>query len=497
MPNIRETKTGLIAFGTSIITVITGLMFALIITRTLTPEEFGTWNEILSLVSYSLIIEPMISWWTTRDVARGEEIGKTAVITNGVSSIGGSFIFLVIAYLLTQQSNVEQDIIFLSIILVPLSFLKNTLYAINYGWKPQAASYSLLILEIVKVPLGLYFVYFLQMGVPGVIIAFVIAYTLQICVLTYFAKIKISNKFQKKFVKKWIKNSFLAVYLNVISVTTRLDIIIFVLIIDSVSGVAIFVAAMIVASLTGNAATVSSSTYPKLLAGDRGVYLQRSITRLFYFSIPLAFISIFFAKSALFVLNPLYAMAGIVVIFLTIRTFLNGITIVFTGYIYGEEKVDAKMDIKFKDQIKSSMFTVSTVKLIINGSYLISLIVGLIVLKQNLVSELDLIIFWSSMALITIIPYTIYIYLRVKKSLKIKLETRNILKYFLSGIISFAIPFLISENLLEYSDNVFEFIFELSIFILLGIGIYIFITYIIDLRTKELIKNIIQELKNK
>ena len=93
MPNIRETKTGLIAFGTSIITVITGLMFALIITRTLTPEEFGTWNVILSLVSYSLIIEPMISWWTTRDVARGEEIGKTAVITNGVSSIGGSLIF--------------------------------------------------------------------------------------------------------------------------------------------------------------------------------------------------------------------------------------------------------------------------------------------------------------------------------------------------------------------------------------------------------------------
>ena len=83
-------------------------------------------------------------------------------------------------------------------------------------------------------------------------------------------------------------------------------------------------------------------------------------------------------------------------------------------------------------------------------------ITTLIVLKQNLVSELDLIIFWSSMALITIIPYTIYIYLRVKKSLKIKLETRNILKYFLSSIISFAIPFLISENLLEYSDNVFE-----------------------------------------
>ena len=155
------------------------------------------------------------------------------------------------------------------------------------------------------------------------------------------------------------------------------------------------------------------------------------------------------------------------------------------------------MDVKFKDQMKSSMFTVSTVKYIIFGSYLVSLIVGLIVLKQNLVSELDLVIFWSFMTFITIIPYTIYIYLRVKKIMKIKLETRNILKYFLSGIISFAIPFLISENLLEYSDNVFEFIFELSIFILLGIGIYIFITYIIDLRTKELIKNIIQELKNK
>jgi hypothetical protein len=54
-----------------------------------------------------------------------------------------------------------------------------------------------------------------------------------------------------------------------------------------------------------------------------------------------------------------------------------------------------------------------------------------------------------------------------------------------------------SNEFLVFSENVFEFIPNLVMYVLFGIGIYILITYVIDLHTKELIKSILNELKNK
>jgi len=44
MSNIRVTYSGLISLGTKFSSIITGLVFTLIVTRSLSPEEFGTWE---------------------------------------------------------------------------------------------------------------------------------------------------------------------------------------------------------------------------------------------------------------------------------------------------------------------------------------------------------------------------------------------------------------------------------------------------------------------
>ena len=55
MSNIRVTYAGLIAFATGIGSIITGGIFTLILTRTLTIEEFGTWELIGTVIGYSLL----------------------------------------------------------------------------------------------------------------------------------------------------------------------------------------------------------------------------------------------------------------------------------------------------------------------------------------------------------------------------------------------------------------------------------------------------------
>ncbi len=65
-----------------IVSVLTGLIFVLIITRTLTPEEFGTWGLIIAVLNYLLISEVIINYWTVRQIARSEPVGKTGLLSS-------------------------------------------------------------------------------------------------------------------------------------------------------------------------------------------------------------------------------------------------------------------------------------------------------------------------------------------------------------------------------------------------------------------------------
>jgi len=52
LSDIRVTYTGLIAFIFGLAAIFTSMIFTLIVTRTLTPEEYGTWGIINSILVY-------------------------------------------------------------------------------------------------------------------------------------------------------------------------------------------------------------------------------------------------------------------------------------------------------------------------------------------------------------------------------------------------------------------------------------------------------------
>ena len=72
MSGIRVTYSGLISFVVSLLSVLTGVIFTLIVTRQLSQEEFGTWGLIGGMTGYVLIFGPITTYWVTREIARGE-----------------------------------------------------------------------------------------------------------------------------------------------------------------------------------------------------------------------------------------------------------------------------------------------------------------------------------------------------------------------------------------------------------------------------------------
>ena len=95
------------------------------------------------------------------------------------------------------------------------------------------------------------------------------------------------------------------------------------------------------------------------------------------------------------------------------------------------------------------------------------------------------------------IPFTIYWYRLLQKSVKLKFEVNSISKYLISSIVIFGGVFIITNEFLVYNERIFEFLPNFLFFVVIGIGAYLTSTYFIDQRTKKLVHAILKEVKKK
>ena len=473
----------------------TGLIFTLILTRQLSQNEFGTWGLIGSLIAYTLIFQPIISFWNTRETARGEESAKTAIVSSGFFITLAVFVYFVISLFFGEQTDADYNILLIAGILVPVDFFRRILVGINLGYKPQTEEYGFLAFEVTKVIGALIFLYYLDLGILGLLIAVFLAHIVDIIVLIIRSYEKLKGTFKKNYLKKWLKFFWLPTYPHISSILTTSDIVIFTAITGSVMGVAYWSAALTVSRLVHHASKVSKAIYPKLLESGKKEYFQENIHQVFYFAFPLAAISLVFSRPALFALNPIYEIANSIVIFVVITIFLRTLNELFSHALQGLEKVDLKSSATFRDYLKSKLFYLPTLRNIQRGGYLALLAIVLLSVTTN--SGIDLVMLWAIIALICQIPYTIYLYVLIRKEIHPNFNLKRISKYLLISILVFGFLYVFVEQYLEYKISIFEFLPNLFGFIIIGALAYMGITYAIDSNTRKLFKAVINEIKKK
>lgn len=497
MSSIRVTYTGLISFIISISTAVTGLIFVIIITRVLTLEEFGTFNLISGLVTYVYVFRPMISYWTTREIARGIETGRTALMSTSMLATVAIFIYFLIAYMFGENSNVDENVLLFAALLIPAEFFVNIFKSIAQGYKPQVGEYGILIFEFIKIPAALVLVYVLNLGLYGVIMSIFFANLASIILLLFLTRNKIKGVFKKIYVKKWLRLFWLPTYPQISQLINVSDVAVFTLITGSVNGLAFWGAAKTVAQIVKHSSKIGNAIYPKLLAGGKKEIFRENLVLMMYFSLPLTVMSIVFAKPVLFILNPLYDVAIWIVIFFVPTIFLRTLSELFTQSISGREKVDTKSDSTFKDYLKSKLFFIPTIVNIHRAGYLGTLIIVLLFLHYQNITEMELVISWSIVLLGTQIPYTVYLYSLVKREFSPNINMKPIIKYCISSVLAFGIQFILMEEFLEYKKSIFEFLPAFIPYMIMGMLTYIGITYLIESRTRKLLKGIIREINTK
>jgi len=495
MSNVRVTYSGLISLLMSSLRIVTGFGFTFILARLLLPDELGTWKLILGLTSSMIFMNAMSSFWSTRDIARGIDSGKTALsLTGGFSMV--SIIIFLIAVLVTNDETNASDEIFYGIILIPFLFFYNLLFAITYGYKPHLINVGQVLYGVTIVIVAVVLVYFLEMGLLGIIISAAVAYLSAICLFINATNGVIKNKINFKYLKKWFKNSWVTLYHKFNEFIFTFDALIFALISGSVIGLAFMTVASGIGVLVGTASSMSVATYSKLLSSDNFGYLQDNMTRVLYFAFPMLAIVILFAKEGLFVFNPIYVAVYPAVAFFALRTFFHMFGKIFSDWIVASEKVDINYDSSVKDYLKSQLFHIPTVRTIRNGSYIISLALMLVLFATDS-SDVDLIIFWSVLMVCVEVPFTVYFYFKVKRKYNVGIEWIRICKYGLTSIVSIGFSYYLASIYLVYENSLFIFVPSLLLFVITGAIAYFGITYLIDTKTRELTKSIIKELRKK
>ena len=499
LSNIRVTYSGLIAFIVGLISVITGLVFVLIVTRRLSPEEFGTWSLIGSLISYFVISEGIIHFWTVRQVARGEGVGKTAVLSSMFFSFAAIPFYLLIAFYISNTSNAIFSSMLIASFTIPLYFVNKILRAINTGHRPQATSYSLLVFESAKIPAALALVFFLDLGLDGAIISVAIAYLITISVQIYFAKTKLREKFSFVYLKRWIKLSWVSLYQYFSYLILTLDVLLYSVITGSVIGVAFFSASLAIAHIVQHSGLISQALYPKLLSDGSHDHVSENFSLLMYFSIPLLGISIIFSKPGLFALNPVYFEASTIVILLAFKTFFLVIYQTLQKALMGIDKVDLEQNPKYSSLVKSKIFMLSTINYIKASAYICSFVVILVMISNMGLSELEMVTYWALILLVIEVPFLIFMWILVQRNIHFMFPLKSTLKYIGSTLAFIVIFYFTSEYILTYQQSIYDFFPELIAQLAICVGVYLTITYFIDKKAKILITGIIREVitKNK
>ena len=492
LDDIRVTYSGLIGFAVSMGSILAGMAFILIVTRQLDPEEFGMWAIIGSMSSYSVTSQTIISYWTTRQVARGQPVAKTSMASSSLFAGGSIPVYVLSVYLFSGIESAFFNSMLLGAILVPAAFIQGSLSAINLGHKPHAVGIGMAAFQFFKIPAGFALVFFLGLGLDGAILAVFTAHLIEIAVQLRYARPRLAVRLDFAYLKGWIRQAWIPLYVRIPHALGTLDVIMYAAITSSVVGVAYYAAALVLGKTVGRVRRISQALYPKLLAEGSRDHITENFTWTMYFAIPLVVLAVLFSRHVMFLLNPEYAEAWLAGTLLVLGMFLRTLMEFFQQVLTGTDNVDADGMPSVPALLKSRLFLVGTVNNAYYAVYLATLFASLYAFRY--LPEIELVVVWSSVLLAVSAPFLIYYIILVRKYAPFRVAHGNILRHAAGGAGMAAVFLLTNEHVVMFEVSIYAYLPGLLLEMALCCATYLGITYAIDRKTRHLFGLVLSEI---
>jgi len=441
---IRLRYSGFIIFAARIVSVGTGLIFTLLITRNTTEAQFGIWSNIFDVLGYLVLLSTAIPFWTTRFVARDKEGStKTGLVANLVIGAISTVLYLPLVPFITSALGIAQGYVVLYFMVsaqILEIYLINQFEATLRAERPQAIAYGLLVEEITKVSLAYVLIVGLKQPLVGAMVSLTVAILIQVIYYLKLTSPSLGQKTEWNYLREWLKGSIAYIYYLV---GTQLYIVVFIMlfIFGGQAARGDYGAAETIAALITYSWYLSFALYPRLLANKSQEDVTTSLKLVLMFAIPLAAGVMAIPGPLLIILKESYAEATPVLFILAIDALVLTIYSFYQYVLFGVEKLDEKATIPIRQLVKSDIFKAFTIPYI---QIAIAFPLTYYVLTNFALGQtVWAAIYVAAITMITHLAILIILYLLVRRVIKVTLPWTNIGKYVFAGAITGFVLYLI------------------------------------------------------
>ena len=481
---VRLTYSGMIMFLSRLLSVGTGLIFSLMVTRSTTVQEYGVYGNLSDTLSYFTLPAMIIPFWTTRFTARNHagapRTGLTANIT--LSTIFAAMYMLLLP-LITSVFHTEAYSIVYTIIAIQILELY-TLHAfesILHARQPHKIAYGFLVFEACKVLIGYILIIQLRLSLLGAISSMMIAYALQLMFYLKLTAPQLQGKIRWRYLKEWLKASPINLY-NIAGQRLAALVLIILFIYAGEVARAYYGAALTIASIIGYSSLLSFALYPRLLSKTDTQDISTSLGMVLMFAIPMTAGAMILSDSYVTILRSEYQVARPVLIVLTMNALCMSVSSVLGTIVSGTEKVDEKAKIPFRKLIRTNLFLVYTLPYI---KAAITIPLTYFILTTMAHTAIMSTTFVAAIILATNIPILYAIFTIARKCVDFGIPWKSIAKYVAASAVMAVVLFVIPHPT--------RILHTLAV-TLLGGAIYLLTLLPTDREARSLAKSVIHEI---
>jgi O-antigen/teichoic acid export membrane protein len=491
---IRVQYSGFIVFAAKMLSVATGLVFTLMLTRSTNQDQLGIWGNINDILAYFGFLASAFPFWAMRFAARDKEGSlKTGLIANLTISVIATLIYLPtipIIMSLLHVSGTYMIIYLIASMQIMENYLISMLEACLRAKRPQTIGYGLLVEESFKILIAYILIIRLQQPLLGALFSIIIAFTIQIAYYFKLLSKELLQPIKWSYVKEWLKGSTINIY-SVVG--DRIAALVFIMLIayDPIAGQqarGIYLAAMTIANVIMYSSYLSFALYPKLLAENNIQDIITSLKSVLMFAIPMAAGAIALSDSYLIMLNEIYKQAATLLIVLAINALVQTISQFFSSVLYGFERIDEKAKIPLKKLVKSPLFKAFTLPYVHSAITLPTTFYLLTNFAKD--QPLSAAIYVGIIDTVARSVTFLALYIIIWKMVKIDIPWMNIAKYSAASAVMALFLFFI---IIPHPTRLSVILGMTAI----GAIIYFVLLTAIDKEARELIRSIWQEIKFK
>jgi len=496
---IRVRLSALVNFLTSMYRIIASIIFSLIVIRRLDPNDYGLYSVALNTANALNTPSSVWSFWSSRRHVLGISISPRA-------SMILSLLYLVISiplyiFIVMPLAGSRSDGLLIAVLIIIFYMLTTPLVPVSSLitlYAPEKYGYLMLLFETLRVVLTYTLIIGMGSGIVGAIagpgFAGIVLTIASIMILLKAGALRVAILNIGRNLGESLREAVNVLRLSVLSLPS------------AITG---FIASFdkylmsLIASSTLPAAFASVSSTPKLIISPGsftlGLYAkmlrdpskQDAMDMIILYS----FVSIFFAATlsllsipAITFFNPSYASGYILLIMASIEALIAGYAAIFESIAMGSERADVTSK-SIYDVIRTPLGRIPLIQML---RFVLSVsaaaVTQAVIYSAGVRDPVILVIPYSISYLVSVIPYTLYVYRLAISKIKLEIPWVDILMFLLA-----LLPSAYVLKLLGVGDIVISSFWRDIVKILPGVGIsavlYILISILLSKRLRYLVRS--------